>query len=125
MADTQESLSSSTDAAVHQIATQAPVESVEQPHPPAHESHAAEKHALDNDATDAVPHKRYRSEPHHSVLLSNDTKKTVTVISPSQYISEFLKSKPALSIIPEEERGSIFNYSNSLWFALYFIWYFP
>eukprot|EP00026_Physarum_polycephalum_P010655 Phypoly_transcript_10824.p1 GENE.Phypoly_transcript_10824~~Phypoly_transcript_10824.p1 ORF type:complete len:418 (+),score=82.14 Phypoly_transcript_10824:41-1255(+) len=97
-----------TEATIQQIATQAPAETT-QPHPPAHESHAAEKHALaeDNDAaTDALPHKRYRSEPHHSVLLSNDTT-TTTVASPSHYISDFLKSKSALSVIPEEERGKI------------------
>ena len=101
MADT-----TANEATLQQLATQAPPEAV-QPHPPAHESHAAEKHALDNDATDALPHKRYRSEPHHSVLLTNETEKTA-VVSPSQYVPDFLKSKSALSIIPEEERGSIF-----------------
>jgi CBS domain-containing protein len=90
---------------IHQLATQAPGETV-QPLPPAHESRAAEKHTLDNDATDAIPHKRYRSEPHHSVLLTNDTE-TKTVLSPSQYVPDFLKSKTALSIIPEEDRGKI------------------
>jgi hypothetical protein len=103
MADTHES----TEAAIQQLATQAPPGSPPpQPVPPAHESHAAEKHSIDNDATDAPPHKRYRSEPHHSVLLSNETEKT-TIVSPSQYVPDFLKSKTALSIIPEEERGSI------------------
>lgn len=99
MAETQE-----TETSLQQLSTQAPGETT-QPTPPAHESHAA-KHALDNDATDALPHKRYRSEPHHSVLLANDTD-TKTVLSPSQYVPDFLKSQPALSIVPEDERGKI------------------
>jgi hypothetical protein len=78
------------------------------------------KHALaeDNDAsTDALPHKRYRSEPHHSVLLSNEAT-TATIASPSNYISDFLKSKSALSVIPEEERGSIFIHKYHTTFCL-------
>jgi len=98
-----------TTTSIQQLATQAPPGEVaaQQPLPASHESHAAEKHALDNDAaTDALPHKRYRSEPHHSVLLTNETD-TPVVVSSSQYVPDFLKSRTALSIIPEGERGNI------------------
>lgn len=101
MAETPET----SEATIQQIASQAPAEAADQP--VNHETVVAEKHKLDNDGTDAVPHKRYRAEPHHSILLTNETPKTA-VRSPSQYVTDFLKSKPALSIIPEEERGSIF-----------------
>ena len=96
------------DNVIQQLATQAPGEAV-QPVPPAHESHAAEKHALlDDVASDPIPHKKYRSEPHHSVLLTNEPE-TRAVVSPTQYVPDFLKSKTALSIVPQEDRGSILN----------------
>lgn len=102
-------MADSTHDQTPQLATQTAGEIVEQPKPAGHEQHAADKHLLEylNDETNP-PHKRYRSEPHHTILLSNETK-TEPVISASQYISDFLKGATALSIIPAEERGSIFN----------------
>lgn len=92
-----------------QIATQAPGEAAEQPKPAGHEQHAADKHLLEYQSDETnPPHKRYRSEPHHAILLSTEsTHKTDPVISASQYVSEFLKDTTALSIIPAEERGKI------------------
>ncbi len=75
-----------------------------------HQSVGSEKHRAESESSQdlpSLPHKRYRAQPHHSILLETDTSNTEPVLSTSQYLPDFLKSTPALSIIPEEERGSI------------------